>query len=98
VKRRLDVDEDTHGGEQASDAIGDAAAIVLQRPEFAVWVSSLLVLFARDAHDAPDLLFAAEMAAQHRQQLLQIDPIRFGSPGAAIHLDAGRIHDEVLNA
>ena len=57
----------------------------------------LLVLRARDRHDVPDLLLAVEMTAEHRQELLEINEIRRGSSGATIHLNARRVHHEVVN-
>ena len=37
------------------------------------------------------------MAAEHRQELLQINDIRLGSSSAAVHLKARRVDHQILN-
>src|SRR6202022_1661165 len=39
-----------------------------------------------------------DMAAEHRQELLEIKDIGLGSSRAAIHLNARRVDDEIVNA
>jgi hypothetical protein len=63
-----------------------------------MWLSPLFVLCARDVHHAPHLVLATDMAAEHRQQLRQIDGVRLRPPGAPVHLDTRRVHDEIVDA
>ena len=41
---------------------------------------------------------AAAVAQQHRQQLVAIEPIGLGSPGAPVHLDARGVDHDVVDA
>ena len=50
------------------------------------------------AHPPPPRSFARVIAHQHPHQPRAFQPVGLGAPLPAIHLDAGRVHDQILDA
>jgi hypothetical protein len=58
------------------------------------------VFFAHAGHmdDTPHLRLSGVMPPQHREPLVHIKPVCLRPALAALHLDAGGVHDHVLHA
>src|SRR6516165_1038088 len=80
------------------DAVALSGAFLFQPQKLAVQLLSVLGLYARYMHHAPQLVFPQAVPNQHPQQLLYIEPIGLGTTSPAIHLNTGGIHDVVLNS
>ena len=59
---------------------------------------AVFLVYAGYPHDTPDFLLTGHVTQQHRQKLVDIEPIRFSPPLAAIDLNTGRVDHEVLDA
>jgi len=61
--------------------------------EFPVHAPRVFLLLRGHPHDRPHAALTGYVAHQHPQQLVAVQPIGLGTPRAAIHFDAGGIHD-----
>ena len=82
--------------QQRADAVGVRNALVQQPLELAVHAARVLLGRRRLVQHRPDAL-ARMVPQQHRQQLVAIEPIGLGPPGAPVDLDAGRVHHDVVD-
>ena len=64
--------------------------------ELAVRAARVLIGSRRLVQHRPHA-FARMVPQQHRQQLVPIEPIGLGPPGAPVDLDAGRVHHDVVD-
>ena len=83
--------------QQRADAVGVRGALVHQPRQFAVRAARVFVLGRRLVQHRPHTL-AGVVAQQHRQQLVAIEPIGLGAPGAPVHLDARGVDHDVVDA
>jgi hypothetical protein len=83
--------------QQRADAVGVRGALVHQPRQFAVRAARVFVLRRRLVQHRPHAL-AGVVAQQHRQQLVAIEPVGLGTPGAPVHLDARGVDHDVVDA
>ena len=84
--------------EQAFDAIDDPCAVLFRCRQFTVELPAVFLVHTRYAYHTPHLLFACDIAQQHRQELGDIKPIGLGPALAPIDLNTSGIDDVVLDA
>jgi hypothetical protein len=60
-----------------------------------VQLAAVFFLHTGDPDDTPHLPFPRDVAQEHREQLLHIEPIGLGSPVSAIDFNAGRVDHAV---
>jgi hypothetical protein len=83
--------------QERTDAVGVCGALVHQPGQLAASAARVFVLGRRLVQYRPDALPCA-VAQQHRQQLVAIEPVRLGPPGAPVHLDARGVDHDVVDA
>jgi hypothetical protein len=79
-------------------AIDDACAVLFRRRQFPVELPTVFLVHAGHPHDTPHLPLTCHVTQQHREELVDIEPIGFGPALASIDLNTGGINDVVLDA
>jgi hypothetical protein len=83
---------------QALPTSDDPGALLWRRQYCTVEVPAVFLVYAGYPHDTPAFLLTGHVTQQHRPKLVDIAPIRFGPPLAAIDRNTGRVDHEVLDA
>jgi hypothetical protein len=84
--------------QQRADAVGVRDALSRQSLQLAVQPARVFVLGRGLVQHRPHAGFARVITQQHRQQLVAIEPVGLGSPGASVDLDAGRVDHDAVDA
>ncbi|MGY4285975.1 hypothetical protein ACVWXO_005195 [Bradyrhizobium sp. LM2.7] len=77
--------------QQSLDAVGVSRAFLEQALAFPGAALAVFILNTRHVDHAAHPRLAPQIGEECPHQLLQIDPVGLGAPGAPVHLDAGGI-------
>src|SRR4029453_4791289 len=83
---------------QAFDAIDDPCAVLLCGQEFTMELPTVFLLDAGYTHHTPHLLLACQVAQEHRQEVVNVQPIRLRPAVAPIDLNTRGVDDMVHDA
>ena len=82
---------------QAFDAMDDPGAVLFRRQHFTVQLPAVFLVYAGHTDDTPHLPLACHVAQEHREELVDVEPIGLRPTLAPIDLNAGGIDDMVLD-